>query len=275
MRNAAEPARAANEPFKSTRTTAHERASAPSRPQSEAATLVCAIAVAVLMGIACGAWINSRLASAAFPASAALIVPPAPAHLLPAAPAVKTPAAPTNDAETGSEISEEAEVAAGEDTSANAPTETSEALGTRPRVPADKELERRTAEAVKSSASEANRSTKARGEIRTAGGTEAKPKAVRGQGSQSPCALYASADSLTIRGGGGATLVVGGPGGAGQIAVTTPDWSNIAVFSEGRTGGNGWFRYSVRSVGKKSGVYSVRFTTPCGSRNIRVTVVQP
>lgn len=236
MRNAAEPARAADEPVKSTRTLTHRKAYTPSRPQSETATLVCAIAVAVLMGVACGAWINARLASAASTASAAFVVTPAPAHLLPAAATVETPAVPANE---------------------------------------DKKLERPAAVAVRHSASGVSSSRKTDRGTPTAEVTEAKPKAVRGQGSQAPCALYASADSLDIRGGGAATLVVGGPGEADRVAVTTPDWSNIAVLSEGRAGGNGWVRYSVRSVSKKSGVYSVRFTTPCGSRNIRVTVVQP
>ena len=89
-----------------------------------------------------------------------------------------------------------------------------------------------------------------------------------------PCALYASADSLNVRNGGAASLVVGGPGEQGRVTVTTPDWSDIAVFSEGPTGRNGWVRYSVRSVSKKPGVYSVRFTTPCGSQNIPVTVAR-
>jgi hypothetical protein len=260
MHNAAEPARAANESVKSTHTLRRGKACTPNGSQSEAATLVCAIAVAVFMGIACGAWINARLASAASPASTDSIVPPAPAHLLPAAPSVETPTTSTNEAETGS---------------ANASVEASETLDTRPRVPAEKELERSAAGAVKPSAGEVHRSTKSRERIPAAEGAGAKSKAMRGQGSASPCALYASADSLHVRGGGAATLFVGGPGEAGRVSVTTPDWSNIAVLSEGRAGVNGWFKYSVRSVSKKSGVYTVRFTTPCGSRNIRVTVVQP
>lgn len=275
MRNGAEPARAANESVKSTGTSRRGKASTSNGPQSEAATLVCAIAAAVFMGIACGAWINARLASAASPASTAFVVPPAPAHLLPAAPSAETPTTSTNEAETGPETSQGKDEAAGEDASANASVGVSEAPGTRPRVPAEKELERSAAGAFKPSASEVHRSTKTRERTLTAEVAEAKPKAVRGQGSASPCALYASADSLNIRSGGAATLFVGGPGEAGRVSVTTPDWSNIAVLSEGRTGANGWFKYSVRSVSKKSGVYSVRFTTPCGSRNIRVTVVQP
>lgn len=273
MPNAAEPARAANKPVNTTRRPTHGRAPAPSRPQSEAATLVCAIAVAVLLGIACGAWINARLASAASTASASFVVPPRPAHLLPTAPAAETPAAPGNDAETASETSEVTEAAAGGDTSANASVEASEALGARRSVPADKEPGRTAA--PDSPPDSVSASRKRRGEIPGVEVAKVKSKAVQGQGRPTTCALYASADSLSIRGGGAATLFVGGPGEAGQVTVTTPDWSNIAVFSEGRAGGSGWFRYSVRSVGKQSGVYTVRFTTPCGSRNIRVTVAQP
>jgi hypothetical protein len=95
------------------------------------------------------------------------------------------------------------------------------------------------------------------------------------QGRVAPCTLYASAGSLTIRNGGATTLVVGGPGGEGRVTVTTPDWSDIAVLSEGRAGGNGWMRYSVRSVSKRPGVYTVRFKTPCGLQTIPVTVARP
>lgn len=87
--------------------------------------------------------------------------------------------------------------------------------------------------------------------------------------------MYTSAGSLTMRGGGAAALVVGGPGEAGRVTVTTPHWSDIAVFAEGRAGANGWVKYSVRSVSKKPGVYAVRFTTPCGSQVIPVTVTRP
>ena len=91
------------------------------------------------------------------------------------------------------------------------------------------------------------------------------------QNRAAPCALYASAGALTLRGGGAAPLVLGGPSEAGRVAVTTPDWSNIAVLYEGRAG-NGWSKYSVRSVSGRPGVYTVRFATPCGSKTIPVTV---
>jgi hypothetical protein len=103
---------------------------------------------------------------------------------------------------------------------------------------------------------------------------KAEPRARRAAGGAGPCAPYASAGALTLRGGGAAALVVGGPGEAGRVTVTTPDWADIAVFSEGR-GGNGWLRYSVRSVSRKPGVYTLHFRTPCGSQNIPVTVTRP
>jgi hypothetical protein len=81
--------------------------------------------------------------------------------------------------------------------------------------------------------------------------------------------------SLTLRGGGAASLVVGGPGEAGRVTVTTPDWADIAVFAEGRAGGNGWVRYSVRSVSRRPGVYTLHFKTPCGSQSIPVMVTRP
>jgi hypothetical protein len=102
-----------------------------------------------------------------------------------------------------------------------------------------------------------------------------KTAAGQGKGMTAPCALYASANSLTVRGGGAAAFVLGGPGGEGHVTVTTPDWSNIVVFPEGRIGGQGWVRYSVRSVSKRAGVYRVHFKTPCGSRTIPVTVTRP
>lgn len=104
---------------------------------------------------------------------------------------------------------------------------------------------------------------------------DVEKKATAGQGRVAPCALYASASSLTIRNGGAAPYVVGGPGEAARVTVTTPDWADIAVFSEGRARGNGWLRYTVRSVSKKAGVYTVRLTTPCGSQNIPMTVTRP
>jgi len=97
------------------------------------------------------------------------------------------------------------------------------------------------------------------------------PKAVNAGGRPAPCAIYASTNSLSFPSGGSAPLILGGPG---PFIVTTPDWSNIAVFSEGRTGGgkNGWTKYAVRSVSKRAGVYTLHVKSPCDSQTIRVRV---
>jgi hypothetical protein len=101
--------------------------------------------------------------------------------------------------------------------------------------------------------------------------TSSTPKAVKAAGRVSPCAIYASAGSLTLRSGSSAPLILGGPG---PFAVTTPDWSDIVVFSEGRTGGgkSGWTKYAVKSVSKRAGVYTLHVKSPCDSQTIRVRV---
>lgn len=232
---------------------------------SETTTLVCAVSVAVALGVACGVWVNARFAAAA---SAAFIVHPAPAHLMPVAPRGQAVSTPSGNAEAEAADSQERVLAAGIDTPAHVSGETSEAREARPTAPGGKTRERLANDAVMATTGEAGRSGKSPG----TGGAEAELRA--GRSRVVPCALYASAGSLTIREGGAAGLVVGGPGERGRVKVTTPDWSDIAVFSEGPAGHNEWVRYSVRSVSKKPGVYTVRLTMPCGSQNIPVTVVR-
>jgi hypothetical protein len=238
------------------------------RAQSETVTLVCAVVAAVALGIACGAWINARLASAAS------VTHPAPAQLMAAAPSGQTAPAPSGDAETVSVDSHATGAAAGEDTSSNDSDTSSEAQRQHLSATAD-EKGRPASGIVTTAAREASPSEKPAGAHDKAREAEAETRAARGQGRAGPCALYTSSGALTIGGGGAATFVVGGPGDAGRVTVTTPNWSDIAVFSEGRSGGNGWARYSVRSISKRAGVYTVRFSTPCGSQNIPVTVTRP
>ena len=88
-----------------------------------------------------------------------------------------------------------------------------------------------------------------------------------------PCVPYASASSLGVRVGGAAPLILGGPGVGVRVNVSTPDRSELAVIYEGPAGGDkGWLRYSVRSIGRRPGRYTVRYSTPCGSQTIPVTV---
>ena len=248
------------------------------RAPSETATLVCAVSLAVALGVGCGMWVNARLTSAA---SAA---PPAPARLLPAAVATG-PKTPETPAVAESRAAEHDDASPAADKIAPPPDSggptVAEASRTNPAATADRASASKRAASYPRAADGARESASADDAARSGGATgvekraTADKKATAGQGRAAPCALYASAGSLTIRSGGAATLVLGGPGEAGRVAVATPDWADIAVFSEGRTGGNGWLKYSVRSVSKRPGVYTVRFTTPCGSQTIPVTVTRP
>lgn len=245
-------------PFKRTPDAAAAAATLAPRPRSEATTLVFAVALAVALGVACGVWMNSLMASAS---SAGRTAPPprvpsdARADAPPPADEAGTPQSSTETADAGAAavkeplVTENEPLATEVEARASRPAATHAAreAGPRPKVP--------TVEVSPGTRWEVVR----------------KASPGKGQGRGAPCALYASAAALTLRGGGAAPLVLGGPGEAGRVSVTTPDWSNIALFYEGRTG-NGWSKYSVRSVSGRPGVYAVRYATPCGSQTVRVTV---
>jgi hypothetical protein len=249
-----------------------EKTGAGAADSSEAVRLVCAVAAAVSLGVACGLWLNARLASAAFETTAAS------ARLTTAPDAEDThkfltsspTAEPAND-----DKGDTPHAADGAVPSTNQ-DEAARDEGTRnenPRPPVEREERGRGAgeDAGGPAAGEQSASARAvgRNDVRPAAA------AARRQDGNAPCAFYASASALTIANGGGATLVLGGPGRQGRVVVTTPDWSDIAVLSEGRADGGGWLRYSVRSVSKRTGAFAVSVKTPCGSLTIPVKVVRP
>jgi hypothetical protein len=213
---------------------------ADARARSETATLVFAVTVAVALGVACGIWVNSLMASSAAAGRAAR-------------PRTEPEVAPPADARGTTRGA--AETAAVEEPAAAVvegrvlqPAATPAVREASPRPKAD---------ARAAATQEPERSTAATGKVRRA----------------SPCALYASASSLNMRGGGAASLVVGGPGRGGTGTVSTPNWADIAVLYEGPAAGrNGWVRYTVKSVSRRPGLYTVRFATSCGSQTIPVTV---
>jgi hypothetical protein len=224
-------------------------ASGAARSRSEVATLVFAASVAVALGVACGFWINARLASAANAGRAARSRP---------SPEATPPAVEAGNSQVPIETAD-ATAASNEPASAADEARASKPAATPAPTPTPREASRQP----KVEVSPGTRWEVVKG---AASGREQ-------QGRAAPCALYASAGSLTLRGGGAAPLVLGGPGEAGRVTVTTPDWSNIAVLYEGRAG-NGWSKYSVRSVSGRPGAYAVRFATPCGSKTIPVTVTR-
>jgi cytoskeletal protein RodZ len=240
------------------------------RPQTETTTLVFAVCVAVALGVACGVWINTSLTAAASKTVQA------PARLMPAATAEQTAPASPGGPESLSDDSRRAASETGSDASpvdSNPPAESR--TQSHPAATDAAHKDRPAPAPAPPITREANRSEKSPAARVEGREVKAEPGSRPRAGAAAPCSPYASAGSLTLRGGGAAALVVGGPGEAGRVTVTTPDWADIAVFSEGRAGGNGWVRYSVRSVGKRPGVYTLHFKTPCGSQSIPVTVTRP
>ena len=244
----------------------------------ETARLVCAVAAAVALGVACGLWINARLAAAA-----ASALPPAQTRLLPEAPAdVRTAAAPQSTEASPAEHLDnpsaltEAATSPGSEEPAGADTPSP-----RPARTPDKE----SRDALGAGSTAASSAAKADGRAEPgkiagrageASAVKSGAEATRAQGGEAPCTPYTSAGALAIRSGGAATIVVGGPGRQGRVAVSTPDWSDVVVLSEGPAGGGkGWMKYSVRSVSNRAGVYALHVKTPCGSQTIPVTVGRP
>jgi hypothetical protein len=284
------------EPFKKT------PGPAVTRRHSEGVTLAFAVVLAVGLGVAVGIWINARLT----PASSAGA--PRPSRVLPAAPASANPApasqpSPCDGCETSS---------SGEAAPARVPADKEDeerrgaesltptgvaraAADTRAEPPRPDEVNNRDAEAPNTTASESvaapspepsrpaawevsprpKRGARAVASAHVERGAAQSGEGV-GRGAQTrpgPCTLYVSANSLSVRVGGAAPLVLGGPGAGGRINLSTPDWSALAVIYEGPTAGhNGWLRYSVRSINRRPGLYTVHVSSPCGSQNIPVTV---
>lgn len=282
-------------------------AAANARTRSESATLVSAVAAAVTLGIACGIWINSRLTprpTAGAPQATYTSARPLPdarasAPLAPAAqpspcdgcetsssdeatparvPADKADEArPKTDAGTPADASRttapgdardtpgRADEAAAESAGPHGSTKTEAAATTGP------DPSRPVAWEV-GPLPKAGARAAARGNVRQ-GAAQEREKERGAQAQSEPCSLYASAASLRLQAGGVAPLVLGGPGAGVRINVSTPDWAELAVIYEGPAAGhNGWLRYSVRSVGRRPGLYTVRVSSPCGSQTIPVTV---
>lgn len=276
------------------------RGPAFARRRSEGVTLAVAVVFAVGLGVAVGIWINARLTTASS------AVAPRPARVLPdaaAAPAAQP--SPCDGCETTSaDEATPARVPAAKEDEERREAETPAPTGVARAEAPDTRAEPGRPDEVAAVSAEAHGAPAASeavaaaspdpsrpvawqvGALPKAGAAAARANVERGMarpveraadgGTQvrpGPCALYTSANSLSIRAGGAAPLILGGPGVGVRINVSTPDWAALAVIYEGPAAGqNGWLRYSVRSVGRRPGLYTVRVSSPCGSQNISVTV---
>jgi tetratricopeptide (TPR) repeat protein len=104
-----------------------------------------------------------------------------------------------------------------------------------------------------------------------------RPRATeRPSGGDGQCAFSVSEEPLTIRSNGGSIIIpvnFNGAGGASSLQASTPDWADIAVFAETKTNlESGVFNYSITSVSKRTGAFTVVFKSPCGTKKITVNV---
>lgn len=70
------------------------------------------------------------------------------------------------------------------------------------------------------------------------------------------------------------TVSLAGLDDASAIKVSTPDWAHIIILAEPRNASDApnSARYTISSIGKTPGTFTVLFNSPCGSREVKVTV---
>jgi tetratricopeptide (TPR) repeat protein len=109
--------------------------------------------------------------------------------------------------------------------------------------------------------------------------TNQRPRRVRQPSDAKPsgsdqCVFSVSEEPLSLRSNGGSVIIpVNFNGNAATLSVTTPDWADIAVFPEPKTNlESGVFNYSITSVSKRTGTFTVVLKSSCGTKKITVIV---
>lgn len=95
--------------------------------------------------------------------------------------------------------------------------------------------------------------------------------------SDGKCSISISEESLTIQNNGGSALItitLDGLDSTEQVTATTSDWSALAVFPEPKSGAaaSNSVVFSVAPISKKTGLFTITFKSPCGSKDVTVTV---
>ncbi|MCA1557264.1 MAG: hypothetical protein LC731_01845, partial [Acidobacteria bacterium] len=93
----------------------------------------------------------------------------------------------------------------------------------------------------------------------------------RKQNEGGACSFSINVDKITVKSNGGTGLVVVNLSGSDKITPTTRDWPDITVFGQ-MPKEYGSFPFVITSISKRTGSYTVTFTTPCGSKDITVIV---
>lgn len=85
------------------------------------------------------------------------------------------------------------------------------------------------------------------------------------------CSFSMDVDTITIKNNGGTGTITVSLSGADKITPTTRDWPDITVFAQ-QLKEYGTFPFLITSISKRTGNYTVSFTTPCGSKDVTVIV---
>ncbi len=103
-----------------------------------------------------------------------------------------------------------------------------------------------------------------------------RPRTTERAPDSSQCTFSVSEEPLTLRSNGGSIIIpvnFSGADGAASLSASTPNWADIAVFAETKTNIEpGVYNYSITSVSKRAGTYTVVFKSPCGTKKITVNV---
>jgi Flp pilus assembly protein TadD len=92
-----------------------------------------------------------------------------------------------------------------------------------------------------------------------------------GKQSDAACSFSIDVDTITIKNNGGTGHITVTLSGTDKITPTTSDWPDITVFAQSLKE-YGTFPFLVTSISKRTGRYTVTFTTPCGSKDVTVIV---
>ena len=77
---------------------------------------------------------------------------------------------------------------------------------------------------------------------------------------------------LTSGGSGAVTASVEGRSTSKDINASTNDWADIILLREPQDPAANAARYTIMSISKKAGTYTVTFKSPCGEKAVAVTV---
>jgi tetratricopeptide (TPR) repeat protein len=106
--------------------------------------------------------------------------------------------------------------------------------------------------------------------------TSAPVEAKRMRVSQNGCALVLSANALELSNSGGTTIINASLEGNNKLAgisATTTHWSDIIILREPQaTADTNSLKFTVTSISKTNGNFTINFKSPCGALEMTVTV---